>query len=81
MRYSKAIQLVHEASGAMLCIDVHERAESEGFAMKVVLKTLEPPSGELADGTGRRNSHGVLPALPDVVDDSVGVSSLEGQVL
>ncbi|CAM9163596.1 unnamed protein product, partial [Ectocarpus sp. 6 AP-2014] len=38
VRYSKAVQLVHEFSGALLCIDVQERAESEGFAMKVVLK-------------------------------------------
>ena len=46
MRYSKAVQLVHEFSGALLCIDVQERAAIEGFAMKVVLKTVEPPSGE-----------------------------------
>lgn len=45
MRYSKAVQLVHEFSGALLCIDVQERAESEGFAMKVVLKAIDPPSG------------------------------------
>lgn len=45
MRYSKAVQLVHEFSGALLCVDIQERAESEGFAMKVVLKTVEPPSG------------------------------------
>lgn len=46
VRYSKAIQLVHEFSGALVCIDVQERAASEGFAMKVVLKTVEPSSGE-----------------------------------
>ncbi|CAM9820767.1 unnamed protein product [Pylaiella littoralis] len=46
VRYSKAVQLVHEFSGALLCVDVQERAESEGFAMKVVLKTVEPPSGD-----------------------------------
>lgn len=40
------MQLVHEFSGALLCIDVQERAAIEGFAMKVVLKTVEPPSGE-----------------------------------
>lgn len=45
VRYSKAVQLVHEFSGALLCVDVQDRAESEGFAMKVVLKTMEPPSG------------------------------------
>ena len=48
VRYSKAVQLVHEFSGALLCVDVQERAETEGFAMKVVLKTLEPPSGASA---------------------------------
>lgn len=46
VRYSKAVQLVHEFSGALLCIDVQERAAIEGFAMKVVLKTVEPPSGD-----------------------------------
>lgn len=46
MRYSKAVQLVHEFSGALLSIDVQERAASEGFAMKVVLKTVEPPTGK-----------------------------------
>lgn len=46
VRYSKAVQLVHEFSGALLCIDVQERAAIEGFAMKVVLKTVEPPSGK-----------------------------------
>lgn len=45
VRYSKAVQLVHEFSGALLCVDVQERAESAGFAMKVVLKTLEPAPG------------------------------------
>lgn len=40
------MQLVHEFSGALLCIDVQERAAIEGFAMKVVLKTVEPPSGK-----------------------------------
>lgn len=39
---------MHEFSGALLCVDVQERAETEGFAMKVVLKTLEPPSGASA---------------------------------
>lgn len=47
LRYSKAVQLVHEFSGALLCIDAQERAESESFAVKVVLKTLEPSSGVL----------------------------------
>lgn len=65
MRYSKAVQLVHEFSGALLCVDVQERAESEGFAMKVVLKTVEPPSGkqhvlshsrDLADAAGDARS-------------------------
>lgn len=46
MRYSKAVQLVHEFSGALLCIDVQERAASEGFAMKVVLKAVERPLGK-----------------------------------
>lgn len=45
VRYSKAIQLMHERSGALLCIDVREQLAKEGFAMKVVLKTVEPPSG------------------------------------
>lgn len=45
VRYSKAIQLMHELSGALLCIDVREQLAKEGFAMKVVLKTVEPPSG------------------------------------
>lgn len=45
VRYSKAVQLVHEFSGTLLCIAVQERAASEGFAMKVVLKTLEPQLG------------------------------------
>lgn len=45
VRYSKAIQLMHELTGALLCIDVREQLAKEGFAMKVVLKTVEPPSG------------------------------------
>lgn len=45
VKYSKVVQLVHEFSGALLCIDVQERAESEGFAMKVVLKMVESPAG------------------------------------
>ena len=45
VKYSKVVQLVHEFSGAVLCIDVQERADSEGFAMKVVLKMVESPAG------------------------------------
>ncbi|CAM9625472.1 unnamed protein product, partial [Choristocarpus tenellus] len=45
VRYSKMVQLVHEGSDAMVCLDVRERSDGEGFAMRVVLKTFDLPAG------------------------------------
>ncbi|CAM9829642.1 unnamed protein product, partial [Ectocarpus sp. 12 AP-2014] len=56
VRYSKAVQLVHEFSGALLCIDVQKRAEREGFAMKVVLKAIDPPSGDGGSTDGYKDT-------------------------
>lgn len=41
-----AVQLVHESSGALLCLDVQEKAVSEGFGIKVMMKTPDLPPGE-----------------------------------
>lgn len=46
VRYSMAIQLVHENSGALLCLDPQEKAMGEGFAMKTALKDVNLTSCE-----------------------------------
>lgn len=83
VRYSKAVQLVHELSGALLCIDAYERTASKGFSLKVVLKYAELSKGEpslgktasrLPRGTAAVHRSGVnrLGDLPSAMEERFG---------
>lgn len=49
--YSMAIQLVHERSGAVLCVDARALAVNQKFAMKMMLKNIDTSPGMGEGGT------------------------------